>query len=538
MQQLLVNRPKISFFDSENISDFCFFEKDETEYKKIDQSKIIHQGILLKHQQNQAKPINFVLTDTNLFSFENDSFGARENISSATMQTINVRLDFNINKRIDDPNFIFCFRFLKNGQFFDLYSPDEISFQKWQIIFSKVFIQVNFHEKFSTINLIGKGSFAKVYKIKNNQTGEFSAVKVFQKPAIFEQPFGKKAILNEITLMRQMSHSCITKLLEVHESENSLYLVMDLASGDELFRYVTSNNHLDAKDIKHVIKSILEALKYLEENKIIHRDLKFENIICKEPGKLKDIRLQIVDFGLATPCEIEEYIYKKCGTPGFVAPEILKANAEENTRLTPKCDVFSAGVIFYTLITGVSPFQSNNVNEIIHKNQNPDIDFKHTNLRKNRVLRHLIKKLLEADPEKRLFASQALKHPFFQTSVLLDKNENEVEVKKESYVSIIDQKNIVDAIPQIGDHSNNLYVKKWDNFAKEGLLKVDFDSSIGINSNVSLNKKQHFTHGKEGLLKFLFLQTFDEHKFDCYHGDCYMQTFWGVVKQKSEVIEE
>lgn len=96
-------------------------------------------------------------------------------------------------------------------------------------------------------------------------------------------------------------------------------------------------------------RDILRGLAYLEEKDILHRDLKPENLILGSTEPILQNRVKIVDFGLATPADVDEYLFKRCGTPGFVAPEIIKADANSKEKFTTKCDVFSAGVICYIL---------------------------------------------------------------------------------------------------------------------------------------------------------------------------------------------
>lgn len=91
----------------------------------------------------------------------------------------------------------------------------------------------------------------------------------------------------------------------------------------------------------------------------MHRDLKPENMILQKDGDLDGNKLKLVDFGLASFCNIEEYLFKRCGTPGFVAPEIINSSSKNHEKFTPKVDVFSAGVIFYIMLVGKSPFKGN-----------------------------------------------------------------------------------------------------------------------------------------------------------------------------------
>jgi len=89
----------------------------------------------------------------------------------------------------------------------------------------------------------------------------------------------------------------------------------------------------------------------------MHRDLKPENMILKDKSDLEENVLKVVDFGLSSYCNVDEYLFKRCGTPGYVAPEIINSGSNENTKFTPKVDVFSSGIIFYILFMGKSPFK-------------------------------------------------------------------------------------------------------------------------------------------------------------------------------------
>lgn len=117
------------------------------------------------------------------------------------------------------------------------------------------------------------------------------------------------------------------------------------------------------------MKCIVEALAYMNDKNIMHRDLKPDNMILKYKDKLENCTLKLVDFGLATVYDIPEYLFKRCGTPGFVAPEVINAPSKTNIHYTPKCDVFSAGVIFYILLTEKSPFDGKSFREILQKNK-------------------------------------------------------------------------------------------------------------------------------------------------------------------------
>lgn len=109
--------------------------------------------------------------------------------------------------------------------------------------------------------------------------------------------------------------------------------------------------------------------------------------------------MKIVDFGLATVYDIPEYLFKRCGTPGFVAPEVINAPSRTNIHYTPKCDVFSAGVIFYLLLTENSPFEGKSFRDILHKNKKCEINFEHVRLKKNKVALDLLKRMCVINPK-------------------------------------------------------------------------------------------------------------------------------------------
>lgn len=217
--------------------------------------------------------------------------------------------------------------------------------------------------------MIGKGSFARVYLVEDKDTKDSFAVKAFSKEYLLSQPKGKESLINEIEVMSKLNHKYIMQLEEVHESKNSIYLVLELLEGGELLNYISHKKNLNYKDYWKVMKCIMEALAYMNEKKIMHRDLKPDNMILKFKDKLENCTLKLVDFGLATVYDIPEYLFKRCGTPGFVAPEVINAPSKTNIHYTPQCDVFSAGVIFYILLTEKSPFDGKSFKEILHKNK-------------------------------------------------------------------------------------------------------------------------------------------------------------------------
>ena len=146
--------------------------------------------------------------------------------------------------------------------------------------------------------------------------------------------------------MRSLDHENIIKLYEVHETEKSLYLILELIEGKSLqsvLKKPTFKSEYSERKIMVMIQTILDVLAYIASKGLMHRDLKPANILVDKNGKLK-----VVDFGLATKIQCSEYLFKKCGTPGYIAPEVFTYDEDdESTFYNDRCDVFSAGCIFF-----------------------------------------------------------------------------------------------------------------------------------------------------------------------------------------------
>ena len=153
-------------------------------------------------------------------------------------------------------------------------------------------------------------------------------------------------MLNEIEIMRAVDHENVIKLYEVYETEKSIYLVLELIQGkslQEMLKKQVFKDDTSELKIINTIRSILEALSYLSSKGIMHRDLKPDNILLDKGEKVK-----IVDFGLATFIDVPEYIFKKCGTPGYIAPEVFKFDSKNaSTAYDGHCDAFSIGCILF-----------------------------------------------------------------------------------------------------------------------------------------------------------------------------------------------
>ena len=171
--------------------------------------------------------------------------------------------------------------------------------------------------------------------------------------------------------MRELNHENIIRLYEVHETDKSIYLVMELIQGkplqDVLRRSTFQEDYSDSR-VSGMIYSIIDSLAYIASKGIMHRDLKPANILLDKSGKIK-----IIDFGLATYIKASDYVFKKCGTPGYIAPEVFEYDEKvPSTFYNDRCDIFSAGCIMYYMLFGKPLIQASDASKALNLNRDFD----------------------------------------------------------------------------------------------------------------------------------------------------------------------
>ncbi|MGH0135761.1 UNVERIFIED_CONTAM: hypothetical protein FKN15_055217 [Acipenser sinensis] len=207
-------------------------------------------------------------------------------------------------------------------------------------------------DKYKVGKVIGDGNFAVVKECIERSTGKEFALKIIDKAKCS----GKEHLIeNEVAVLRRVKHPNIIMLIEEVDTVAELYLVMELVKGGDLFDAITSSTKYTEKDASAMVYNLASALKYLHCLNIVHRDIKPENLlVCEYPDGTKSLKLG--DFGLATV--VEGPLHTVCGTPTYVAPEII---AETGYGL--KVDIWAAGVITYILLCGFPPFRRYKTNE-------------------------------------------------------------------------------------------------------------------------------------------------------------------------------
>lgn len=256
---------------------------------------------------------------------------------------------------------------------------------------------------------LGFGTTGRVHLAMNSVTKAAAAVKIIKKRPSLDL----KKLQREISILRLLDHQYITKLYDVFESKNHIYMVMELVDGGELFDHIIRNKRLNRYDTLKVLSQVVKATIYFHCHGIVHRDLKPENILLNSNGDIK-----IADFGFAT-ARRDGMLRTSCGSPHYACPEICASTCYDGI----KADAWSLGVLLFVLITGDFPFNDQNYGALFHRIQTgqytipsyvPD------------DIADLITKLLSVEPDDRLSVSEIPNHPCFSTN-----NSTRVETKEE-----------------------------------------------------------------------------------------------------------
>uniref|UniRef100_A0A8C5MDG0 Calcium/calmodulin dependent protein kinase IG n=1 Tax=Leptobrachium leishanense TaxID=445787 RepID=A0A8C5MDG0_9ANUR len=269
----------------------------------------------------------------------------------------------------------------------------------------------NIRDTFIFMEVLGSGAFSEVYLVKHRSTGQHFALKCIKKVNSSRD----RSLENEIAVLKKIKHDNIVTLEDIYESSSHFYLVMQLVSGGELFDRILERGVYTEKDASDVIRQVLSAVKYLHDNGIVHRDLKPENLLYLTPDE--NAKIMITDFGLS---KMEEtgIMSTACGTPGYVAPEVLAQKPYSKA-----VDCWSIGVITYILLCGYPPFYEETESRLFEKIREGTYEFESPfwdDISKS--AKDFINCLLEKDPKKRYNCENGLNHPWIAGNTALHRD--------------------------------------------------------------------------------------------------------------------
>ena len=327
---------------------------------------------------------------------------------------------------------------------------------------------------------LGRGGFAKCYIFQNLSTNKITAAKIIAKSSLGKSR-EKQKLINEIKIHKALHHNNIVHFEHYFEDNDNVFLLLELCSNKSLNELLKRRKVLTELEVQVYVLQIIKALKYLHNHRIIHRDLKLSNLFLSE-----NMELKIGDFGLATKLDFEgEKKRTVCGTPNYIAPEILDGKFGYSFEV----DIWSLGVIIYTLIIGKPPFETDNVKETYKKIKLNKYSFPINSVISD-YAKNLITDILVTDPSKRPTLDDILESDFFYMGISLPKTLNVSTLSVPPTLDYIKQ-----YIPNVGENgivnkvASNFKYKKHFNLtcmSPEGTARLLNDKDIE-NNNTNVN---------------------------------------------------
>ncbi|RXN27596.1 hormonally up-regulated neu tumor-associated kinase -like protein [Labeo rohita] len=254
---------------------------------------------------------------------------------------------------------------------------------------------------------LGEGSFAKVREGLHVTTAEKVAVKVIDKRKAKKDSYVTKNLRREGQIQQMIRHPNITQLLDILETENSYYLVMELCPGGNLMNHIYEKKRLEEREAQKYVRQLVMAVEHLHRAGVVHRDLKIENLLLDDQDNIK-----LIDFGLSNCAGILGYsdpFSTQCGSPAYAAPELLSRK-----KYGPKVDVWSIGVNMYAMLTGTLPFTVEPFSlKALHQRM-VDKDMNPLPPSISSAATSLLRRLLEPDPDKRPNIHQVMADQWLQ----------------------------------------------------------------------------------------------------------------------------
>ena len=259
--------------------------------------------------------------------------------------------------------------------------------------------------------LLGKGGFAKCYEFSCAENKKIFAGKVIAKSSLVKSR-AKQKLISEIKIHKSLHHPQIVAFEHYFEDTENVYILLEICQNQTLNDLLKRRKRLTEIEVQCYIVQLIKALKYLHSHRVIHRDLKLGNLFLTDKMELK-----VGDFGLATKLDFEgERKRTVCGTPNYIAPEIL----DGKTGHSYEVDIWSLGVIIYTLIIGKPPFETRDVKTTYKRIKMNAYSFPESAII-SEAAKNLISQILVTDPSKRPSLDQILIHDFFNQGTSIPK---------------------------------------------------------------------------------------------------------------------
>jgi len=291
--------------------------------------------------------------------------------------------------------------------------------------------------KYTVSKVLGKGACGEVrlgFRIPDLHRVAIKIVCKKTTTTTFNGGVNSTSVLNEVRILQSVSHPCIINLEDVIDTPNFLFIVLELAEGGELFDKIIEKTKLNENEAKLHFFQIASAISYLHSKKICHRDLKPENVLLCTTDETQPI-VKITDMGLSKLVHLETRLKTFCGTPQYIAPEVVSSAGLPDSSYNVKVDCWSLGVILYILLSGTPPFSEDRTCGLNLRAQILQANFQFYPSLFDSIsapAKDLIRKLLRTNPEERLSAEEILRHPWLQDTAMMKKADCLMDTQRKS----------------------------------------------------------------------------------------------------------
>ena len=264
--------------------------------------------------------------------------------------------------------------------------------------------KMSFEDTYSLGKVLGEGAFSVVRSAVHRETGHKAAIKCIAKKNLSSED--ETALRQEVQILQDLDHPHVLKCYGFFDEPGMFYLATEIMEGGELFDRIVKKTYYNEKEARDLILILINTIGYCHSKNIVHRDLKPENLLLS--GFEDDSNIKLADFGFAIQTDGYVSLKTQCGTPGYVAPEILSTQ-----KYGRSVDMWSIGVITYILLGGYPPFHDDNQKILFQKIKNADYEFHEEYwCEVSEEAKDLIRHLLKVNPVERYTAEEALNHPW------------------------------------------------------------------------------------------------------------------------------
>lgn len=373
----------------------------------------------------------------------------------------------------------FAIKLSRGNKFSLFYARSQPELDEIAAVFNRCFIRKDIHSRYTVENVLESGSSSTIFVTRENSTGRRVVAKGINKESLTNREHGVSSLWQEIEMLRLIEgKKNLVSLLEVHETKNSVYLLMEYLEGGSLHEMINEPEILPKNTVVTIAQGLINALVQLKDCQMHHRDIKPANIMLRKRENIMPEDVVLIDFGLAALETDSKLLFKRCGTPGYIAPELIALKELSKFSIPEKADIYALGVTLYCLCTKKPLFDKEQYSQekILKENLRSRIIFPKVRFQSfGDDVVDLLKNMLHPKPEDRSSVFQLFGHRLFK--VLIEEDFESSFEEEDDNVSSLETSSIPVLKP-----NRPFVIKNIDKiFAlKKRLLCKNHPPSVGI----------------------------------------------------------